>query len=356
VQLLISAIVVGCFASAARARQCGVTHTTDFSTSFAGGWAFGGPNQSTPPSNGFPGAYLRTAGLDTFAPQLQTNGASIFTGDYRAAKVTALGVDLRSFAIDFPASCQRPLSLMLWNDSGTPANPLDDTYVYFVSPDGIPCVDGLWRSYTVNVPSQSSTLPSGWAVDPNATSSPNAVWNQVIADVSLVTWFYGDPTYFFIFQMWTVGADNLRIAFEGGATTYCTSQRNSAACQPKIEALGAPSASQPTPFVVSCSEVVSQKAGLFFYGLGRQSPPYGGGWMCATLPLRRTPAQSSGGSPGGADCSGTFAFDLNGWIQSGVDPALQPGAEFFGQYWSRDPLAAGTNFNLSNAVALRVCP
>jgi hypothetical protein len=342
--------------SVCAAQQCGVTHVTDFSNTLDGGWNWGGPNQTTPASNGFPGAYLRTEGLDTFAPQLRTTGTSIFTGDYRAAGVSALSVDLRSFSIDFPTSCQRPLSLVLTDDNGTPGNFSDDTFVYYVSPDDIPCVDGLWRSYSVEVPSSSATLPAGWAADPNATVSPDAVWNRVIANVTEVNWFFGDPTFFFIFQMWTVGADNLRIAFDGGATTYCTSQLNSASCQPKITASGTPSATQPTTFDVTCSDVVSQKAGLFFYGYDRQSAPFNGGFMCAVLPLRRTPVQNSGGSVSGTDCTGSFAFDLNAWIQAGSDPALQPGAELYGQFWSRDPQSATSNVNLSNAVALRVCP
>lgn len=354
-KLTLCALTVSLLATLSSAQQCGSTHVTDFSSNFDGGWTWGGPFPSTPASGGFPGAYLQTAGLDTFAPQLRTTGSSQFTGDYRAARVTALGVDLKSFSIDFPSSCQRPLSLVLTNDNGTPGNFNDDTFVYFVSPDDIPCVDGLWRSYSVAVPSQSAVLPAGWGVDPNATTSPAQVWNRVINDVSSVTWFYGDPTFFFIFQMWTVGADNLRIAFDGGATTYCTSQRNSAGCQPRVFASGTPSASAPAPFLVTCADVVNQKAGLFFYGPGRQSTPFGGGLMCATLPLRRTPAQTSGGSVSGTDCSGAFSFDLNAWIQSGADPALQPGVALFGQYWSRDPAAASTNINLSNAVALSVC-
>jgi len=340
----------------AQAQQCGTTHVTDFTTSLAGGWSWGGPADSTPPTGGFPFDYRRTDGIDTFAPNLRTSGASVFTGDYRALGVSALGVDLRSFAIDFPSSCQRPLSLVLHNDNGTPGNFADDTFVYFVGPDDILCVDGLWRSYSVDVPSQSSTLPAGWAVDPNATVAPDVVWNRVIGAVTQVGWFFGDPTYFFIFQMWTVGADNPTIAFHGGATVYCTSQRHSAGCQPRIHAAGSPSVTSPAPFPVLCAGLLNQKSGLFFYGPGRQATPFSGGWLCATLPLRRTPVQNSGGSPSGADCSGSFSFDLNAWIRSGADPALQPGVALFGQYWSRDPAAVGTNVNLSGAVALRVCP
>ena len=37
------------------------------------------------------------------------------------------------------------------------------------------------------------------------------VWNQVITDVDSVSLFGGDPTLFYIFQIWDVGIDNVRI-------------------------------------------------------------------------------------------------------------------------------------------------
>jgi hypothetical protein len=352
---LIAAAVCALSAHVSALPQCGSTSTTTFSAGNVGGWVWGGPNETTPASGGFPGAYKRTDGLDTFAPTLDTTGSSIFTGDYRTAGVSALGVDLQSFSIDFPTSCQRPLSLQLWNDNGTPGNFGDDTYVYFVSPDDVPCVDGLWRSYSVAVPSQSTTLPSGWGVDPNSSAAPDAVWNQVMTSVSRVTWFYGDPTFFFIFQMWSVGADNCRIAFSGGATTYCTSKKNSANCQPRVEASGTPSASLVLPYPITCADVLNQKNGIFFYGYGRQAVPYQGGTLCVLQPFRRTPVQASGGSAAGADCTGVFTFDMNAWIRGGNDAALTPGTSFFGQFWSRDPNAVA-NTNFSNAVTAAVCP
>jgi hypothetical protein len=349
------AIFVCALVHAARAQQCGTTSTTTFSAGNVGGWAWGGPNETTPATGGFPTHYRRTDGLDTFAPQLQTSGSSIFTGNYRAAHVSALGVDLQSFYMDFPTSCQRPLSLMLWNDNSTPGNPNDDTYVYFLAED-VPCIDGLWHGYSVAVPSQSTTLPSGWAVDPNSTAAPNAVWNQVLTNVTQVTWFFGDPTFFFIFQMWSVGADNCRIAFDGGATTYCLSQKNSGNCQPRIEASGTPSATQALPFPITCADVLNQKSGIFFYGHARQATPFMGGTLCVVQPFRRTPVQSSGGSATGVDCTGSFTFDMNAWIRGGNDATLVPGATFYGQFWSRDPSSFISNVNFSNAITASVCP
>ncbi|MCK6447836.1 MAG: hypothetical protein L6Q99_15700 [Planctomycetes bacterium] len=341
-------------ASSSAAQQCGAFSVEGFTAgSNVGGWTFGGPNQSIQASGGFTGAQLVTAGLDTFAPQLRTTGASIYTGDYRTAGVTSLGVDLKTYQIDFP-SCPRPLSLMLTNDNGTPSNPNDDFYVYYVGAESIPCVDGLWHSYHFDVPAQSATLPVGWAVDPNSVLPPNTAWNTVIQDVDRVTFFYGDPTFFFIFQMWTVGADNLRIGWNGGASTYCLSKKNSVGCQPVISASGQPSASQPSGFVLSTAEVINNKNGIFFYGHAAQSAPFQGGTLCVATPIQRTPTASSGGNPPPNDCSGVLSLDFNTWIAGGNDPSLVAGATIFGQTWSRDPQSASTT-SLSNAVRFTIC-
>ena len=355
-QLAAPSVLIAVLAARAPAQSCGATVETDFQSSFVGGWSWGGPSQSTVSGPVPRGPYLRSDGLDTFAPQLRTSGGSPFTGDYRAQGVTALGCDLQTFALDFPSSCQRPLSLVLANNNGTPANFQDDTFVYTLLPGTIPCVDGLWHSYSAPVPSQSATLPPGWSVDPNWTGPTAQAWNRVITNVTQATWFYGDPSMLFIFQMWSIGADNLRIAFDGGASAYCVSQRNSAGCQPEIWASGTPSLSSPQAFELLCRGVVNQKSGLLFYGLAPQPAPFVAGPLCVAPPLKRTALQFSGGSPSGSDCSGSFAFDLNGWLRAGADPALQPGVALFAQYWSRDPAASSGNVNFSNALALRVCP
>lgn len=337
------------------AQQCGVTHIDDFTLQNQGVWRWGGPFESIDPLGGFPTDHLVSIDLDTFAPMLTSSGSSIFTGDYRSAGVTALAVDLQTFDLDFPTSCQRPLSLMLENDNGTPGTPIDDFYVYFVLPLDVPCADGSWHSYSVTVPSQSTTLPAGWAVDPNVSGSANVAWNSVITNVSRVRWFFGDPTFFFIFQMWDIGADNPSISFQGGASTFCLSQRNSAGCQPRIGTTGNASVSSSQPFQVTVDDALNQKAGLFFYGFQATYAPYLGGTLCVAPPTRRTAVQNSGGNPLGSDCTGTFGFDFNAHIQSGLDPALTAGTSVVGQYWSRDPQTPSKT-NFSNAVAFGLCP
>ncbi|MCE9594118.1 MAG: hypothetical protein K8S98_07990 [Planctomycetes bacterium] len=343
------------FASVAAAQQCGSFSVETFTGgSNVGAWSFGGPSQSIQTNGGFTGAQLVSTGLDTFAPQLATNGASIYTGNYRTAGVTSLAVDLQTYHVDFP-SCPRPLSILLTNDNGTPGNPNDDFFVYKVGAESIPCVDGLWHSYHFDVPSASTTLPAGWAVDPNTALAPNVAWNTIMQDVDRVTYFYGDPTFFFIFQMWTIGADNLRISWNGGASTYCISKKNSVGCQPTISSSGQASASQPSGFVVSASQEINNKSGVFFYGHGAQNTPFQGGALCVQLPIQRTPVTNSGGNPPPNDCSGVIGLDFNAWIQTGSDPSLIAGASVFGQCWSRD-VASPSGTNLSNAIRFTICP
>jgi hypothetical protein len=143
---------------------------------------------------------------------------------------------------------------------------------------------------------------------------------------------------------------------QGGAppVVYCTAKINSLFCLPSISATGFASASIPAPFLIEATNIVSQKQGLLFYGYGAASAPFLGGVLCTTTPLRRTPAQNSGGSISGADCTGVFSFDFNAWIASGADPLLVTGQQVNAQYWSRDPQDPFTT-NLTDAVQFAIC-
>ena len=153
------------------------------------------------------------------------------------------------------------------------------------------------------------------------------------------------------------GSDQLNLANPlTGPVTYCTAKVNSLGCTPVIGFSGAPSASGAGPFDITATQVVSSKNGVFFYGLsGSSGTPFQGGWLCAQPPLKRTPVQSSGGSPPPSDCSGTFVFDFNSWMQGGSDPNLATGVQVNGQYWYRDPASPSTT-GLTNAIEFKVCP
>ncbi|MCA9284006.1 MAG: hypothetical protein KDA22_02235 [Phycisphaerales bacterium] len=187
------------------------TTTADFEGGAAGnvgGWTYGlGPTYPT--DNGISGQYMLTSNLDTFAPMLRTTGGSAFTGDYRAAGVTTVSLDLATFDVDFSAG-GRPLTIMLINTHGTQTS-LDDTVAYFMGPN-IPVPGEGWKSYTFDIPSSSETLPDGWLMlDSNGDGTPDGDWNDAITNVTKLQFFYGDPTFFFIFQQWDLGVDNISI-------------------------------------------------------------------------------------------------------------------------------------------------
>jgi hypothetical protein len=138
-------------------------------------------------------------------------------------------------------------------------------------------------------------------------------------------------------------------------TSYCTGKLNSAGCVPTMQWSGTPSPSAAS-FVVSATEVVNQKSGLFFYSIwGRNAVSYQGGTICVRSPVARTPVTSSGGSPVGTDCSGVLSLDFAPWLDGSPNAHVQVGRTVNGQWWYRDPLAQGTT-GLSNAIEFEVLP
>ncbi|MGD9693030.1 MAG: hypothetical protein AB7G17_09605 [Phycisphaerales bacterium] len=173
------------------------------------GWTFGGPSQSQPLTGGNPGGYVRTDFLDTFAPQPHcANNATMFTGDYWSRSVSKIGVDLQTFRVDFGAG-GRPLSVLLMCDNGTPADSSDDYAAYYIGIENVPIPGEGWKRFEFAVPSRSASTPPGWdyiQFGPNAPSNPD--WQDVLRNVTQLRFFYGNPTFFFIFQTWDLGIDN----------------------------------------------------------------------------------------------------------------------------------------------------
>jgi hypothetical protein len=139
----------------------------------------------------------------------------------------------------------------------------------------------------------------------------------------------------------------------GNPAVYCTSRVNSAGCTPSIGATGTPSATAGSGFVLTTTNELDNKFGLYFYSKsGPNSSPFQGGFLCGMPPLVRTPVQNSGGTP---PCGGAYTLDFNAYIASGADPALVSGQQVWVQTWSRDPGAASTT-NLTDAITFTICP
>lgn len=136
---------------------------------------------------------------------------------------------------------------------------------------------------------------------------------------------------------------------------FCTAKTDTADCTPEIAYSGSASATSGTPFDISAAPLLNNKSGLLFYGYGAGFMPFFDGTLCATAPFVRTTVQNSGGNPTLPDCSGSFAFDFNAYVQSGADPNLGPGSTVSAQFWYRDPTAPQPA-GLSNAVFFSVGP
>lgn len=151
-----------------------------------------------------------------------------------------------------------------------------------------------------------------------------------------------------------VGAFPFDTLYCSAPNIYCTAKTNSLGCAPDIAWFGAPSATNPNPFWITCTNVINQKTGMLFYGHQRNATLFQGGTLCAQQPLRRSLLLFSGGTGFGADCSGDFSFDFNAWTRSGVDPSLVHGSRVNAQFWYRDPPTPSTT-GLSNAIEFVIC-
>ncbi len=142
-----------------------------------------------------------------------------------------------------------------------------------------------------------------------------------------------------------------------GATTYCTAKTASPGCVPKIGWSGTPSLSGPDDFVVTCTEIVNQQTGLWFFGAQPGATPFFGGTLCVSHPIRRARVLTSGGDVGGANCSGSFALPVSQQFMASHPLEFSPGSKVYGQWWFRDPSHPdGTGVGLSDALEIIVCP
>jgi hypothetical protein len=182
-------------------------------------WRLGTFDEITP-DGGSPGAYLHNPTFDAAVPTPHYIGSrpSPFFGDYRAAKVVSLGLDVDIFSVDKAVDPTRPIAVVLASDMGTPEDPTDDCEAYFVSPKPLPRPGTGWRSYDFRIPSDETSVPNHWIVrGPCAGLSGDAAWNAVITNVTDVTFPFADPDTLWYFQIWDLGIDSIRITFNSGS-------------------------------------------------------------------------------------------------------------------------------------------
>jgi hypothetical protein len=148
----------------------------------------------------------------------------------------------------------------------------------------------------------------------------------------------------------------------GNVAQYCTGKFNSLGCLPIASSTGVPSATSGSGYVVSCSNVLNNKAGVMLYTInGPLNVPFQGGILCINTPIRRGVPLNAGGNPTGNDCSGTFSMDVNAFAVGALGgnpiPELQvAGTQVWAQFWGRDQgFPAPNNTTLSNGIRWSVC-
>ena len=200
-----------------------LTYRETFETgSNPSGWTWGTGSETIADNDGNPGRYLREDYLVTFTPRASTGFGvqSVFVGDYRGRNVSSLGIDM---AIPYVSGnvTGRTVTLILLNDNGTPADLADDWGAFKVTdlpipPTGIagivePADILQWRSYDIDVPSQSAMLPEGWTWISRNYVRRSGSWARLMRDVDHVGFILGDPAVLYPLLAWDVALDNPRI-------------------------------------------------------------------------------------------------------------------------------------------------
>jgi hypothetical protein len=191
-------------------------------------------------------------------------------------------------------------------------------------------------------------LPSG--------ALPSGTWT-----VNIYDWAAGDVGHI----------SSVRVSVNGAKppppTVYCTAKANSLsgnviACPgggiPSLTASGFSSATGTGPFVLTTTQVINNKPGLYLYSAATPTPtPFQNGFLCLSSPLKRSPPMNSGGNAPPNDCSGVFTMDFNAFAATFPPPGFLNvvGTVVSAQCWGRDP---GDAFGsvLSNGLQFTVGP
>jgi len=173
------------------------------------------------PSGGNPGMYLQQSGFSTDIPSWGTASPrfqpdsndtyktdSVFVGDWTAAGVTSLRVDLDVLHVGSWA--HRPLTLQITQMDDTGFN-VDYTATW--STDNMDTAPIGWNHYDFAINANGGVIPSGWTfTHGDGTPATDAEWATFLSRVDLVQFIYARPqTVYPGLGTWTLGIDNISI-------------------------------------------------------------------------------------------------------------------------------------------------
>jgi len=181
------------------------------------------------PTGGNPGGYFGNAYQDTYYPVLRSGwDVEGFTGDYVAMGVNHISADFQTFSSSNQWIGTFMFCVFLRNNMGTPDDFEDDIYVY-PNPENWTCPDigEGWKHYDFDIPSDfvgaPGELPDGWMggsyLTGNATFPSDATWQDVIAGVSRLEFWWNHPDWAAIFASFNTGVDNIVLEYSGPVAT-----------------------------------------------------------------------------------------------------------------------------------------
>ena len=139
--------------------------------------------------------------------------------------------------------------------------------------------------------------------------------------------------------------------------SYCSSSPNSAGPGVQISFHGISSVSLNN-VILNAQGGPNHQPGLFFYGPGATSQPFGDGIRCVTTPSFRLPPPvffTGAADPSGPGNAGS-QIDLTTGAPSSGPGQIQAGSTWYFQLWYRDPQGGPWGFNLSNGLEITFCP
>jgi hypothetical protein len=143
-----------------------------------------------------------------------------------------------------------------------------------------------------------------------------------------------------------------RVVFCGDITPFCPASVNSTGVGADMTLSSGTASIAANDLTFSVSGLPANVYGLFFYGAGQSSTPFGDGTLCISGSLSRL-------SPVQSDISGTVLRALDLEASPFSDGPLPPsvGAPHHFQFWYRDPSGpGGSGFNVSSGLSVTYCP
>lgn len=100
-------------------------------------------------------------------------------------------------------------------------------------------------------------------------------------------------------------------------------------------------------FALEATGMPASTAGIFFFGPSQTIAPFGNGWMCVSGTIYRLPVVF-------ASIFGTVHYDMN--LTTVPANVITAGSTWNFQFWFRDALAGGSNFNTTDGLNVQFCP